>query len=400
MKLTNILIAVVITTLISTLLSCKKEMTSSVHTIDVNQLEVKNLFSFKRPIDNCRFVALETTNESLMGEIDKICIEDELIFVKEKNQKLFVFSMSGKFLNKIGSIGQGPEELLTLVDFYVNKEKKYVGIYDCWGSKIVRYSFDGKFISSHNCTKKMNYRSGIIGQKGNDLLVGMSNYKDSRYAYLAISEENYNLVGEYLPYSIVGVGTASCSLASRSASHSINGFFATTLFSDSIYKFNQQNIPKPILLIKSEQKIVDAKTLSDINDMKLELAIDATSIFRKKGFSVGMLDIYATDEFLQINYPMPNWQSCEFFYCVETGKAYKSTEFRMDFFGNGFGNEATATTSKEIVYALQAERIVELRENPELFSDKNILESVKNVGEYDNPVLAFFTSGYDAKNDH
>ncbi|WP_321481226.1 6-bladed beta-propeller [uncultured Bacteroides sp.] len=376
---------------LSLLLGCNETTSNFANTIDVAQLEVQNLFSFKRPIDNCRFVVLETTNECLIGEIDKVCIENNLIFIKDANENLFVFTMSGKFLNRIGSIGQGGEELLSFVDFYINKSKKYVGIYDVLRSKILRFTFDGKFISSHSCTKKMRESYNIIGQLGRNLLIGMRNNKESKYAYIAVNEKDYSFEKEYLPFSIIG--NISCTPMRSIATYSKNGFYTTTYFSDSIFEFAQQNIPRPILLVKSEQKIADAKTLSSLNDMELETASDARSSLRKKGFSEGISNIYATDDFLNINYPMPNYQACNIFYCVESKKSYKSITSVGDFFGQSWG-PALTTTNQEIVYALQPERILEIRKNPNLFADRKVLEPVENVQEEDNPVLAFFSSGY------
>lgn len=371
-------------------ISCKKEESSSVKKIDVDQLEIKNLFSYKRPIDNCYFVPLETTNECLIGEIDKVCVENDLIFVKDENRNLFVFTMTGKFLNKIGGIGQGPEELLSFVDFYVNKNNKYVGIFDVYRSKMLRFSFDGKFISSHSCTEKMNDGYNIIGQFGSNLLIGMRNNRESKYAYIAVDEKDYSFNREYLPFSIIG--NVSSTPVRNIASHSKNGIYTTTYFSDVIFKFTQKEVPTPILSIKSEQKIADAKTLSDLNHLNLETAFDASSILRNKGFSVGIHSVYVTDDFLNINYPMLNNQSCDIFYNEESGKAYRGTTNRGDFFGQNW-RPALTTTNKEIVYALQAERIIELREKTELFTDKKVLDPVKDVKEYDNPVLVLFSSG-------
>lgn len=377
-------------------ISCKKKESNSVYAIDVDQLEIKNLFSYKRPIDNCHFVALETTNECLIGEIDKVCVENDMIFVKDKNKNLFVFTKSGKFLNKIGSIGRGPEELLSFVDFYVNNNNKYVGIFDAYRSKMLRFTFNGKFISSHSCTKEMNYSYNIIGQLGSDLLISMRNYKESKYAYIAVNESDYSFKGGHLPFSIIG--NVSCSPGRSIASHSKNGFYTTAYFSDLIFNFSDKNVPEPILFVKSKQKNADAKTLSDLNDMNLETALDAGPILRNKGFSTGLRSLYATDDFLNVDYPMPNYQSCNIFYCVESGKAFKSITDRGDFFGQSWG-PALTTTHQEIVYALQAQRIIEIRKKPELFTDIKVLEPVKNVDEYDNPVLVFFSSGYKATND-
>lgn len=365
-----------------------------VQKIDIRQLPVKNLFSYKRPIDNCRFVALETTDECLIREIDKVSIENNLIFVKDDNDNLFVFSMSGKFLNKIGSIGQSGEELLSFTDFYVNKNSGYVGIFDVLRSKILRFTFDGKYISSHSCAKEMSESYNFISLLGSDLLIGMRNNMNSKYAYITVSENNYSLKKSFFPHSIIG--NVSSTPMRYIASHSTNGLYVTTYFSDTIFKFTDKNIPEPILLVKSEQKIATPKILSDINAMDIETAFDANSILRNKGFSVGVSKIYVTDTFLHIDYPMPNYKSANIFYCLKSGKTFKSITDRSDFFGQGWG-PAFTTTEQEIVYAIEADRILELNNKPDLFVNSEVLETIKNVEEFDNPVLVFFSSGYGSR---
>lgn len=364
-----------------------------VEEIDIRQLPVRNLFSFKRPIDNCRFVALETTDESLIGEIDKVSVEGNLIFIKDNNDKLLVFDIYGKFLNKIGRIGQSREELLSFVDFYVNKNNGYVGILDIMRSRMVRYTLDGKYISSHDCAKEMNEAYNIIGVMGDDLLIGMSNHKNSKYAYISVSKKDYSLTGSYLPYNVVG--NIPCIPLRSVAGYAADGFFMTINFSDTIYKFIDNNIPEPILMVKSEQKVINSKVLSDLNGMNLEIDADAGPILKNKGFSVGISRIFVTDAYLNIAYPLPNYNSVNMFYCLETGKTYKSNTKKSDFFGQSWKGALT-TTEDEIVYSIEADRAIELKDKTDLFVNKEVLETIKDVEEFDNPVLVFFSSGYES----
>jgi len=396
MKINEIVQKILLIAVLLIVISCKKkEVPTHVKVIDVDQLEVNNLFSFKRPIDNCRFVALETTDESLIGKIKKVRVEKDLIFILDNTENIFVFDMSGKYLNKIGKKGQGNEELITLVDFYINKDQKYIGILDVMRQKIVRFTYEGKYISSLSYSKKMEYGINLLGMKGSDLLVGTSNCDENDYVYLIVNESDYTFKGEYLPFGIKG--KMSCSYSENSSSSSKNGIYATTLFSDFVFKFSENNIPKPILMIKSKQKTADETVLSYINDMNLESAFEGLSMLKKSGFSTGINMIYATDDFLYIDFPMPNYQSCDIFYHQESGRVYKSTTYCDDFFGQGYG-AALTTTSTEIVHEIDAERIIELRKQQGLFKDLKILESIKNVQQYDNPVLVFFSSGYKSKN--
>lgn len=63
-------------------------------------------------------VPLEVTDESLLGEIYHLQITENDIWVHHYKDKCICrFSRSGKFLNKVGKIGQGPGEFIQLSDF-------------------------------------------------------------------------------------------------------------------------------------------------------------------------------------------------------------------------------------------------------------------------------------------
>lgn len=68
-------------------------------------------------------VSLEVTDESLIGEITKMKVTDSDIWVKHyKDNHVLRFSRSGKFLNKVGKVGQGPEEYIRMAGFLRGRE--------------------------------------------------------------------------------------------------------------------------------------------------------------------------------------------------------------------------------------------------------------------------------------
>ncbi|MDR1719983.1 MAG: 6-bladed beta-propeller, partial [Dysgonamonadaceae bacterium] len=131
------------------IVSCNNKQKKAVSNRNITPIYLDNLVekSFFYPsdqIDGCRFVPLETSDSCLLSWIEKIIFANNLIFIFDGNlDKIFVFDMFGKFQNEIGQIGQGPDELLSVCGFYVNEEKKYVGVLDILKHKIFRYSFDG-----------------------------------------------------------------------------------------------------------------------------------------------------------------------------------------------------------------------------------------------------------------
>ena len=90
-------------------------------------------------------VQLEATDESYLGEIKKLHITAHDIWIDmEKEFYIYRFSRSGNFINKIGKIGQGPEEYVTYTDFFIDETQKEVYIVSN-AKGILVYDFEGKF---------------------------------------------------------------------------------------------------------------------------------------------------------------------------------------------------------------------------------------------------------------
>lgn len=90
-------------------------------------------------------VPLEVTDESLIGEVFKMKVTDSDIWVKHhKDERILRFSRSGKFLNKVGKVGQGPEEYIRMADFFVDENSKEVYIQTTIvGVKV--YDYEGNY---------------------------------------------------------------------------------------------------------------------------------------------------------------------------------------------------------------------------------------------------------------
>jgi hypothetical protein len=88
-------------------------------------------------------IPLETTDNSLLSHIPKIDIDDTLLFVQNKHDKLvYVYDTAGKLKYKIGTEGQGPGEIWNPDVFALNKVKKEVWITNNF-HKIFQYDYQG-----------------------------------------------------------------------------------------------------------------------------------------------------------------------------------------------------------------------------------------------------------------
>lgn len=78
--------------------------------------------SIEEFIEEVALVPLETNDECLLGELEKIYESDGRLYILDKRKAaVFVFDKSGKYLYKIERRGNGPEEYVEVSDFDVKE---------------------------------------------------------------------------------------------------------------------------------------------------------------------------------------------------------------------------------------------------------------------------------------
>lgn len=102
-------------------------------------------FSISDVAKKVEIVSLEVTDGSILADISKLLVTDNDIWIKHyKEERILRFSRSGKFLNFVGKIGQGPEEYITLYDFNVDESQKEVYVISAlYGVKV--YDYEGHY---------------------------------------------------------------------------------------------------------------------------------------------------------------------------------------------------------------------------------------------------------------
>lgn len=100
--------------------------------------------------DSVKYIALETTSNSLVGAIGKLQYVNNHFFISDLSQnKIFIFDSQGHFVRHIHREGRGPEEYNMINDFSISPIDTCIYIGDT-NNKISKYSFEGKFIKSLN----------------------------------------------------------------------------------------------------------------------------------------------------------------------------------------------------------------------------------------------------------
>lgn len=112
--------------------------------------------------DKAFLLPLETSEKSLFGGVDKLVFYDNKIYVLDQKYaaKIMVFDAStGKFISKIGTIGNGPGEYKSISDFSIDEEKKKVYVLTN-RHKVMTYTLLGDFVHEKNLgfyADKMEY---------------------------------------------------------------------------------------------------------------------------------------------------------------------------------------------------------------------------------------------------
>lgn len=102
---------------------------------------------FEDMVKSIEYIPLETTDQSLIGEIENLVVADGRFFINSDRKSILCFSDDGKFLFKIGNIGRGPGEFISPFSISVDNGVVYVACQER-GNLLCYDATDGKFLQS------------------------------------------------------------------------------------------------------------------------------------------------------------------------------------------------------------------------------------------------------------
>lgn len=211
----------------------------------------KITFDDSRFIDSCVFVPLETTDASLLGNIKQIEFCDGKYYIYDgKEDKLKVFSSTGKFLFDIGIRGDAPGEYLSINSFFINREDKKVGISDPLRMAIHEYSLDGEYIQTvkHNQEPLLSLNKSICIDGYIYSYFDVSHINDMIYSVL--SAKDYSIIDRWSPYPVKVNQQMACVLLSHPFSVVDGDLHFVELYSDTIFTYHNGE-KQPYLLIET-----------------------------------------------------------------------------------------------------------------------------------------------------
>jgi hypothetical protein len=130
------------------LAGCSETQTSSdILTIDIKpQIDNPVTLNASDIISEMRYIALETTDSSLLSEDGNKIVQQNGYFLMRDRSKLYMFDNNGKYICQTGNQGQGPEDYVNLNNFDADNDNIY--LYDGPRRRILVYSYDNKYLKT------------------------------------------------------------------------------------------------------------------------------------------------------------------------------------------------------------------------------------------------------------
>jgi len=327
-------------------------------------------------IGEIKFVPLETTDDCLIGNADKVLIKNQRIYIGDfsKAMALFVFDINGKFIHKISKRGQGPGEYLSFRDFDIHNNGD-IYMFDIFGQKLLIYNSEGSYLREI----KFNYNFESFYLSINNIFLSVLWSKDvEKKADLAVydvtdGKTTYLLDDEKYLHDI------PLKNSSYNFYQSPNSVYYSPKFSDIIYSIRQDSLIPAIginnLPLPSDNVIKAWLSEKDFNK-RLDL-IKNSNYFLENVF------IYETDEYISFDYKKGTITEKILLY----NKRTKGTHalWRSAYFMEAGCSRIMGSTGSEFFSAFFID--------PQNQFHKQILhsrEELKNWQEEDNPVLVFF----------
>lgn len=243
----------------------------SIKEIDLNSYLGNKDFDFGNAVKSMKIIKLETTDESLIGNIYKILMTPQHIYIQDdfKGGGLIIFTANGNFVRRIRQ-GGGPGELYKLYDMAYDQEANRLIAYQ--HPFLLHYSSDGEYIEQqklpfgfYNLTTIPNgYVFKTLDECGNEHL---GNNKNNT---LLVTDKQFKLKFAGLPSSHINVNYGGyCYLYKNENEIQITNKLTDTIY---CYDYNKNQLKATYILDYKDKKIPSALLTKQGADFRKALA--------------------------------------------------------------------------------------------------------------------------------
>lgn len=366
------------------------ELAQEYQKVEVISENTQNLGKLSTLITNTRFLPLETPEGVLIGNINKLFIIDNLMYIADMSytETLFVFDNLGKFKFLIKSDKVNPNGFREFSAIAVTSKRIYIS--DQSKLKLFIYDTNGKFIETKNLEYYFN-NFVCVNDESLYLLTGTVN----NVGQLNDIEVNKNLVHVDLKNNFAIKNAyfehsqfRDVDVKIKSFSRTNDGSYLLTPFFDSnLYELSAKGV-------KIKYSIdFDGKKMSQEELSQIKSSSELTKLFVSNPKTIGIIDnLIENKNWLRFSY-QTNFE--------KYGSAIKSSApniffnkntkeiFKIDnlFKSNDLNDYVqykfyNINSNNELISSIPAEEVAE--------KNKEKVNELNNVTAGDNPVLVFY----------
>lgn len=239
-------------------------------------------------------IKLETTPESIIGEIGKIIITDSAIYISTSNA-ISIFSYEGAFIKKFNKLGKGPGEYDRISDFLIDSQKNTIEILSAGLQKVLIYDLKShNYISGYNIGRyAMNF---VKSNNGTTLFHCGNDASGNRYDKI-LCYKNGKPINTYLRIDPQRAKYLHVRRFDFFSFHNDTILF-TDVHQDTIYAYDGTTVT-PRYCFDIGKKSVPLKlykqTYSNIAEFKLKYIMGS-------GYAYGVFNFVESDEVLFFQY--------------------------------------------------------------------------------------------------
>ena len=272
--------------------------------VDFDKTEVRDTLSLSFFFKSAVCVRLDDENDkSLIGSIDKLVVFNEKLYVLDGQiaKGLFVFDWDGRFIRKIGSLGQGPGEYINIRDFTLNTDNNEIIILD--NHKILFFNFDGNFLKSFFIVKENNliltfqYYNGLLYS----CVFPLSEKKENDYLLQSINKDDGSVVSRFLKTDEHNKGFNG---AFKGADYFIPKldppYLFRHMFMDTIFSITEKGL-SPYIALKSKDFVTEKDIVISRNKSPLSV-IEFVTGLKNKNRIYRIFNFFETDDYFHFRY--------------------------------------------------------------------------------------------------
>ncbi|WP_296188259.1 6-bladed beta-propeller [uncultured Bacteroides sp.] len=349
-------------------------------------------------VKDVEYVKLETQDNILVGSINQLKRTDKFVFIYSWHQNhVMMFDTSGKFIRKIGRVGQGPGEIANIHCFTVSDSLVFIYPFSHNGSLIGYDMRDNRFVKRISLKWPVFY-SNMIDVMGDCLVYypgTVPNGNERIFITACVVNGKGKTLMEQIPYLPAEVGKSEMNLSSDASWIYQGRSNVYSQINDTIYGISCDSIYPRYHLSLGKYGLPLGRY--DVKDLGLKDFIMMQSVCENKECL-----------FFKFSYNKKMWFSR---YDKKTEKidsweqtplrgigwmAIKSPGITNDIDGSQSFDEIRYAGENSFYFAITPDNLDQVRRNVTeakvKFPEKQaeLLKLLDEMGEDDNPIIAFY----------